>query len=484
MAVQDRLLGLTGGVAFKAPVVIASTGANLTLSSSQVIDGVVVGTTDDEGTRILVKDQTDAKENGIYVSSNTWARAKDFDGERDVIPGTLVYVGGLGSQNANTFWQFNATSTATSVSIGSTKDDINVTQVTQALGVIPLTTEGDLLTYLSGAASRLAIGSSGLVLISTGGDPAWGTVGSTGITDHAIQSTHIVDSAVKSTQTSLGSLTVTSTASGASAGPTATLYRDSSAPTASDSISYYVAAGNNSAGTKTTYAAWLAQIISPTTGAESGGWVGRTKQLGTEANRIVLRLGLYTPNASGGDKGADTINASAIYDDGVQILPSVVDTKVSSTSSTAIEFTGIPSWVKRVTMTLDGVSDNIAGSSSRYLVQIGSSDGYESTGYTSYSVRMANGTANDGRSDTAGFVINTENFSTGLYGSVRIEKHSSDIWVADHIMGMNTGPVGGIIGGGSKTISGILERVRLTMVSSSTIPAPNFDAGSVNIKYE
>lgn len=82
----DRLNGLTTSIAIKAPCVVA-TSATITLSGLQTVNGVAVV----DGDRVLVKDQTDSRQNGIYVAnSSTWARATDFDGHRDVVRGTLV----------------------------------------------------------------------------------------------------------------------------------------------------------------------------------------------------------------------------------------------------------------------------------------------------------------------------------------------------------------------------------------------------------
>lgn len=99
---QDRRFGISTSVAIKAPCICATT-ANITLSGEQTIDGV---TTSED--RVLVKNQTDATENGIYLSdTGAWTREPDFDGNRDVVAGTIVTVNG-GSVNENTLWRVDS----------------------------------------------------------------------------------------------------------------------------------------------------------------------------------------------------------------------------------------------------------------------------------------------------------------------------------------------------------------------------------------
>jgi hypothetical protein len=87
-AASDRLTGVSGAAAYKAPCKVATT-ANISLSGLQSIDGVTLVADD----RVLVKDQTTASQNGIYIaSSGNWERAPDWDDSRDVIEGTRVWV--------------------------------------------------------------------------------------------------------------------------------------------------------------------------------------------------------------------------------------------------------------------------------------------------------------------------------------------------------------------------------------------------------
>ncbi len=83
-----RVSGFVTGLAIKAPCLVA-TVANITLSALQTVDSVVLAA----GDRVLVKEQTDPIENGIYTAeTSAWKRDGDFDGNRDVGKGTQVIV--------------------------------------------------------------------------------------------------------------------------------------------------------------------------------------------------------------------------------------------------------------------------------------------------------------------------------------------------------------------------------------------------------
>jgi hypothetical protein len=76
------------GLDVKNSVKVATT-ANITLSNTQTIDGVALSV----GDRVLVKDQTTASQNGIYiVASGAWTRSTDADAPNELNPGTFVFV--------------------------------------------------------------------------------------------------------------------------------------------------------------------------------------------------------------------------------------------------------------------------------------------------------------------------------------------------------------------------------------------------------
>ncbi|TGR22407.1 MULTISPECIES: hypothetical protein [unclassified Mesorhizobium] len=107
-----RLDGLSSSTAIKGPCKVATT-ANIILTHEQTIDGVSVVT----GDRVLVKNQTTATDNGIYIAdTGVWRRSADFAKTRDVRQGSLVLVA-EGSANSG-LWQV---ATADPISIGTTE---------------------------------------------------------------------------------------------------------------------------------------------------------------------------------------------------------------------------------------------------------------------------------------------------------------------------------------------------------------------------
>ncbi|QJQ19532.1 phage tail protein [Pseudomonas sp. SK] len=81
--------------------VLAATTANIALTGLQTVDGVALTT----GARVLVKNQTAAKDNGLYlVAGGAWTRCSDADSGAKVTPGMLVLVE-RGMVNGDSAWQ-------------------------------------------------------------------------------------------------------------------------------------------------------------------------------------------------------------------------------------------------------------------------------------------------------------------------------------------------------------------------------------------
>jgi hypothetical protein len=161
-----------------------------------------------------------------------------------------------------------------------------------------------------------------------------------------------------------------------------------------------------------------------------------------------------------------TTNTGAVYNS-IQS-----DTAKASTSGTTVDFTGIPSWVKRITVMFNGVSTN---GSSLFLIQLGDSGGIETTGYVSGTADRAGETTS-----TAGFVLNRAGSSGSVYTAVvPICLLSSNSWVTSGVLNRTTDGFANSFGG-AKTTSDTLDRIRITTVNGTD----TFDAGTINILYE
>ena len=76
------------GSSYKLPCKVATT-ASITLNGTQTIDGVALSV----GERVLVKNQSTASTNGIYiVASGAWGRAIDMSLSEDIFDGVQVFI--------------------------------------------------------------------------------------------------------------------------------------------------------------------------------------------------------------------------------------------------------------------------------------------------------------------------------------------------------------------------------------------------------
>lgn len=142
-----------------------------------------------------------------------------------------------------------------------------------------------------------------------------------------------------------------------------------------------------------------------------------------------------------------------------------------SASGTSVNFTSIPSGVKRITVMFSGVSTN---GSSPIQIQIGNGS-VVTSGYVS---QMWTQNTNSG-SATAGMPISATNAAASVwYGQFILTNVSSNIWAGNGCVG-GSGTYMGLASGGI-TLGSTLDRIRITTVNGTD----TFDAGSINILFE
>jgi hypothetical protein len=190
---------------------------------------------------------------------------------------------------------------------------------------------------------------------------------------------------------------------------------------------------------------------------------------------------------NGSSSGTTTVQAAAVAS-GTVTIPAgtgtaavqgvstniVSGTAVASTSGTAITFTGIPSWVKRITVMLQGVATS---STSPKLVQLGTVSGFVTTGYL--------GSGSSGASAqnyTTGFGLFTGASTNIVHGNLVLTNLTSNTWTASGSLGLSDAATPMVTGGSisAANLGGVLTQVRVTTVNGTD----TFTAGNINIMYE
>jgi hypothetical protein len=194
--------------------------------------------------------------------------------------------------------------------------------------------------------------------------------------------------------------------------------------------------------------------IDGTVGSISSADIDVIKNSASISNNIVLN-----------SDGTTTLTPSNIIKSG---------TAQASTSGTAIDFTGLPSWVKRITVMFSGVSTNGTGS---YLFRLGTSGGITTSGYAGASSQLGP-SAVQSVNFTSGFGLNLGNAANLANGSVVFINITGNSWAANGSFGLSNSALT-VNTVGSVSLSGTLTQVRITNDASDT-----FDAGTINILYE
>lgn len=201
---------------------------------------------------------------------------------------------------------------------------------------------------------------------------------------------------------------------------------------------------------------------------------------GTGAGTTALTL-----NASQNATVAGTLTVgSTLQVAGVatNMYPIVSGTAVTA-SGTSVDFTGIPSWAKRITAMFNNVSTS---STNAPVLQIGPGTSPETSGYTGYSVTHG-GSGVSYHAYSSAFSSDIKLFSTTwtaaypLTGKVTFEllDSSTNTWIINGMIVVigNTNTETTIVG--AKSLASALGMVRVTIDGSNT-----FDAGTINIMWE
>jgi hypothetical protein len=154
-------------------------------------------------------------------------------------------------------------------------------------------------------------------------------------------------------------------------------------------------------------------------------------------------------------------------------------TAVASTSGTSIDFTGLPSWIKRITVMFSGVSTT---STSNVQIQIGTGGTPTTSGYLGTVSYIAGTNTTGSNSFTAGFgVINATAAADVYHGQMFLTllDSATNKWTYSSSVCRSDGTVN-YFGAGSIGLAGVLNIVRIT----TALGTPTFDAGSINILYE
>jgi hypothetical protein len=202
----------------------------------------------------------------------------------------------------------------------------------------------------------------------------------------------------------------------------------------------------------------------------------------------------YTELDAGAVAGNNTIKMPTANGNAYQVLRNgatagttefadkiVSGTAVASTSGTSIDFTGIPSWVKRITVMFSGVSTN----ANNYLqIQLGTSAGIDAT-VSSYLGAESTPVGATAVQNSYGFIIKSNMAAANsCHGVVTLQlvNSATNTWAQSGIIALsNTTQVGS--SAGSKVLSGSLDRLRIIGSITGT-PTDTFDAGTINILYE
>jgi hypothetical protein len=152
-------------------------------------------------------------------------------------------------------------------------------------------------------------------------------------------------------------------------------------------------------------------------------------------------------------------------------------TSITLTNQTAPEFTAIPSWAKRITLNMSGLSTNSTGTP---IIQLGTggTPTYTTSGYLSSVSILGASTVVTGNL-TSGFGLSASHAAAYLIGgNIVLTNVTGNTWACSGLSGLSN-TTGTILTGGSIALGAALTAVRFYIDGTQL-----FDAGSINILYE
>lgn len=178
--------------------------------------------------------------------------------------------------------------------------------------------------------------------------------------------------------------------------------------------------------------------------------------------------GINTPDVT-----ASTVNGTTVYHNGVATERIVLTASQSTTSGTYFDFTGIPTWAKKVTVQIQDVCTN---GSSTVLVQLGTSGGISTSGYVGATSYYLGGSSGAVSSLSTGFQV-LGGAPIYRFGTMVLTRLSGNKWMCTGQCAYNGGFAWT---SGVRVLTADLDRVRVTTVNGTD----SFTQGEISLLIE